>query len=256
MPVQLKIFYWFFSILLLISSSALAQQNQLNADESRLKKSEKPLEEGKSKKEKAFFERDIKFGWDVSNLLIGALSPSRSGLDFSVDYSINRKLYGIVEFGDNNYKEVSDQLDYFSNGKYFRLGIDSRMGNKDKVYGRDIFYMGARYAFASFQQRIENYQLSSPYWPSTSEYVSKFNNQAHWIETIAGFKVEVMKNMYLGLGIRIKVMIYQSGDEILDPAPFIPGYGKTSGSMIIGFNYNLYYNLPLNYSKKITKRAH
>lgn len=255
MSFQPKIFNWFFSFLLLISSSVLAQQTSTGIDEGRIKKSVVPIKEGKPKKQKVYFERDLKFGWDVSNLLVGALSSSRTGLDFSVDYALKKNLYGIVEVGKNSFEEGSDEMDYFSEGMYFRLGVDSKVGKSERNISRDIFYLGARYAFATFEQKIENYQINSSYWPAATEDEISFNNQAHWAEAIVGFKVEVLKNMYLGLGLRFKLMLFQSGDKTLKPAPFVPGYGKTSGALVIGFNYNVYYNLPLNYSKKTTKRA-
>ena len=256
MSSQLKIFNWFFSFLLLISSSVLAQQTEVGTNENRLKKSEEPVQEGKTKKQKTFFERDLKLGWDASNLIIGALSSSRTGIDFSADYTLKKNFYGIVETGINKYEESSDQLDYFSEGMYFRVGFDSKMAENERNNSRDIFYLGARYAFATFEQRLENYQINSSYWPPSTVDETRFNSQAHWAEAIAGFKVEVMKNIYLGLGLRFKFLIIQTDDETMKPAPYIPGYGKTADAIVVGFNYNLYYNLPLNYSKKTPKREH
>lgn len=250
---QLKIFNWFFSILLLISTSVFAQQSKVELEAERMTRMKALRSKDLPKKQKNFFERDLKLGWDVSNLLIGALSPSKTGIDISIDYTLKKNLYGIVELGLNNYRESSDLMDYYADGIYFRMGIDSRVGEKDK--GRDIFYLGARYAFATFVQLLDNYQISSSYWPLLTGSELSFNNQAHWAEAILGFKVEVLKNIYLGSGLRFKFMLFQTGSETIKPAPFIPGYGKSSGTIIIGFNYNIYYNLPLNYNKKTPKRG-
>lgn len=255
MPFQPRIFNWFFSFLLLISISVSAQQVNVGSEEDRLKESKDPIKKGKTKKEKVFFERDLKFGWDVSNILLGAISSNTKGLDFSLDCTIKKDFYGTVEVGKTSYTSISDEMEYFSEGKYFRVGFDSDRRKNKKDLSRDIFYLGARYAFATFTQRLNNYQLNSNYWPSVTEDEVSVTNKAHWVEALTGFKVEVMKNMYLGLGLRIKLMIFQSGDKTIKPAPYIPGYGKTSGSIIMGFNYSMYYNLPLNYSKKISNRA-
>ncbi len=255
MKCQPKIFNWFFSILLLISTSVLAQQTTVGKEADRLKKSEIPIEKEKQKKQKIYFNRDLKIGWDISNLLIGAISPKRSGLDFSVDYTLKKNFYGIIEIGKNSYEEKSDALNYSSEGTYFRIGFDSDMRKDEKNISKDFFYLGTRYAFAIFEQRIENYQLSSEYWPIVSGETISFNNQAHWIEAISGFKVEVFKNMYLGLGLRFKFLIFQSGDKTIKPATFIPGYGKSSGLIVTGFSYNLYYNLPFKYSQKKPNRG-
>lgn len=256
MPFQPKIFNWFFSFLLLISISVSAQQVNIGSEEDRLKKTEGPIEKVKVKEPKIFFERDLKIGWDLSNLLASAVSSNIiSGIDFSIDYTLKKDFFATLEVGKNSYAESSDVMDYFSEGSYFRLGFDSDRRKNKKDMSRDMFFLGARYAFANFTQRIEKYQIISNYWPSVSEEEISFDNQAHWIEALTGFKVEVMKNIYLGLGLRLKFLIYQSGDETVKPAPFIPGFGKATGTIALGFNYSMYYNLPLNYSKKISKRA-
>ncbi|MBN1649853.1 MAG: hypothetical protein JW857_00915 [Bacteroidales bacterium] len=251
-----KIFFWFISLLLLIPFQGIAQEHtQDSLLYLRSRKSNAPIATVVSKKQKTFFERDLKIGWDVSNILLGALSPKRSGLDFSIDMTLKENLYGIIELGNNNYEGYSDIMTYLSKGNYFKLGLDFDMRKNKADKSRDIFYLGLRYAFASFQQEMQNYSLSASYWPPITDQNAVFHNQAHWVEAITGFKVEVFKNMYLGLGLRFKLRLLQTGDKILNPAPFIPGFGKTTGALVVGFNYNLYYNLPLNYKKKSSNRA-
>ncbi len=254
MPNQLKIYVWFISFLL-FSNFGQAQQMKPDTNSIRMKKSEKTVQKDKKRKAKPFFERDIKFGWDVSNLFVGALSPTRSGADFSVETTFKQNASAILEFGRNQYATQSDAMDYSSSGNYFRLGVDFDMNSNENRISRDIFYLGLRYAFASFDQKIENFQITSSYWPTVSQTSAQFRNQAHWIESMAGFKVEVLKNVFLGLGLRFKALILQSGDQTIKPAPYIPGYGKTGGTIVVGFNYNLYFNLPLNYSKKTPKNG-
>ena len=255
MSTRLKIFKCFISICLLLTTSAFAQQTNVELDSERMKKSITPIKEGKAKKQKTFFRRDIKFGWDVSNLLIGALSSSRIGVDLSIDYTLKENVFGALEFGNNRYKEQNDGIQYLAQGNYLKVGIDSKRGKAKDAFDRDIFYLGARYAFATFEQRIENYQINSSYWPSIIEDMASFKNQAHWMEAILGFKVEAMKNTYLGLGLRFKVMFLQTGNKTILPATYVPGFGKSGETIVIGFNYSMYYNLPLNYSKRNTKRA-
>lgn len=255
MSFQLKIFKWSISLIMLIPLSVLAQQSQDSLLDMRLKKSETIEPAERTKKAVAFQERDLKFGWDLSNLLIGAISPKRTGLDFSVDYTLKENLYGIGEFGQNYYEEASSMLNYISKGKYFRVGIDYDLRKDNKDLSRDMFYIGARYGFSVFDQTLENYQITSGYWPSVLEENIQFANQAHWIEAMSGFKVEILKNIYLGLGFRVKLLLFQTGDPNAKPAPFIPGYGKNSGTLVVGFNYNVYYNLPMNYTKKSSNRA-
>ncbi|MBN1650961.1 MAG: hypothetical protein JW857_06515 [Bacteroidales bacterium] len=251
MSSQKKIFNLFFSLLILVSTSALAQEIKVGEDANRMKESATTSSKEKKKKSpKIHIDRDLKLGMDISNFLIGAVTTNIDGLDFSVDYTLDKKRYAIIEFGHNSYNESSDVLDYFSKGSYVRIGFDSDTRKEKSNSSRDMFYLGLRYAFATYTQRLENAQLSSGYWPSVTQAEVSFDNSAHWGEAIAGFKVEVMKNVYLGLGLRMKILIYQSGDKTISPAVYIPGYGKTSGTLIMGFNYNVYYNLPFNYSKK------
>jgi hypothetical protein len=39
-------------------------------------------------------------------------------------------------------------------------------------------------------------------------------------------------------------MLYKTEDEIMDPYK-IPGYGKGKSKSVLGFNYSLYYKIPL-----------
>ncbi len=255
MSSQQKIFNLFFSLLFLFSTSVLAQEIKVGEDANRMKESVATTKKEKKKTPKEPIDRDLKIGLDISNFLIGTVTTNIDGLDFSVDYTLDKKRYAIVEFGYNSYNESSDVLDYFSKGSYVRIGFDSDTRKENPNKSRDMFYLGLRYAFATYNQRIENAQISSTYWPDVTQEEVSFDNSAHWGEALAGFKVEVMKNIYLGLGLRMKILIYQSGDKTINPAVFIPGYGKTSGTFIMGFNYNIYYNLPFNYSKKYPNRA-
>jgi len=77
----------------------------------------------------------------------------------------------------------------------------------------------------------------------------KLNNTAHWAEFVTGFKVEVIKNWYLGMGVRTKFFIYRN-KNLIEPVQFVPGYGRNYSSTVIGFNYTVYYTIPLNYKKK------
>jgi|GEM_PF-1581730 len=253
MQLQPKTYKWFISLLLLAWVLPLSAQ-QLQTTDDRLKKSVEPQKQDKPQKEKVFFERNLKLGWDISNLLIGAISPKRYGLDLYADVTVAKNTYLALEFGNNTYSETSTLMEYGSKGNYFRIGMDFDLRKDKQGSNRDMFYLGVRYAYARFEQSLSNYQISSDLWPLVTEENITFSNQAHWVETIAGFKVEVFKNIYLGLGMRFKLLVYQAGDKTIKRAPYIPGYGKTSSSLIAGFNYTLYYNLPLNYSKKNLSR--
>ncbi|MBN2236640.1 MAG: hypothetical protein JW729_03720 [Bacteroidales bacterium] len=254
MSLQLKIFNWFFSILILFATQVSAQESQ-DSTKVASKLEQTTVKAKKIKPVKVFYERDLKIGWDLSNLLIGSLSPGRTGLDFSIDYSVKDKTYAILEFGNNTYNSSSDLLSYQSNGNYFKLGVDFDMRKKDKAFSRDLFVLGIRYGFSSFNQQLDNYVISSSFWPTLTVENTNYKDQAHWIETVAGFKVEIIKNIFLGAGLRFKAMLFQTGDKVIKPAPFVPGYGKTGGTIVVGFNYNIYYNFPLNYSKKTANRA-
>ncbi len=219
-------------------------------DSSRFKVAEeKPFEVAKEEKEKEFIRHDLRIGVDLSTIISGALTPIRRGVDLSVEYNIKPKIFLMLEGGYNYYEKESVRIQYNSKGSYIRLGFDYNLRNPVSENDRDIFYMGLRYAYSRFTQEVPMYLLVNGYWGNSISSFGPEDGYAHWWEFVTGFKVEVLKNWYLGMGMRLKSFISRSKTNI-EPVQFVPGYAKSYNSGVLNFNYTVSYNIPLNYKKK------
>lgn len=219
-------------------------------DSSRIKVAEdKPFEYEQEKHAKVFIPHDLRIGIDISTIISGAISPIRRGVDLSFEYNIKPKIFLMLEGGYNYFEKETIRVKYISQGNYIRLGFDYNLRTPVSENDRDIYYMGFRYAYSRFQQEVPSYLLVNGFWGNTSSSIAPEDGYAHWIEFITGFKVEVLKNWYLGMGMRLKMFIARSKTTI-EPVQYVPGYAKNYNTSVMDFNYTIYYNIPLNYKKK------
>jgi len=229
-----------------LANQAFAQE----VDSSRVKVAEdEPYELKKEKKEKIFFQRDLRIGIDLSTMISGAISPVRRGLDLSLEYTIKPRVFLMLEGGYNYFEKENKRIQYISKGNYIRIGADFNMRKPTEENDRDIYYLGFRYGYSRFEQEVPWFLLLNGYWGNTLSSFEAEKGYAHWLEFVTGFKVEIIKNWYLGMGMRLKFFIYRSKTNI-EPVQYVPGYAKNYNSGVLDFNYTVYYNIPLNYKKK------
>ena len=60
---------------------------------------------------------------------------------------------------------------------------------------------------------------------------------AHWLELNGGFRMEIMKNIFVGWNARAKTFINPKKFELLPPS-YVAGYGR--GDKNTAFSYNFY----------------
>ncbi|MFZ9032257.1 MAG: DUF6048 family protein, partial [Robiginitalea sp.] len=92
--------------------------------------------------------------------------------------------------------------------------------------------------------------------PEGTDLVGEYSGlNASWLELLLGVKAELIANFYMGVSIRLGVLITDKESEVL-PNIWIPGFNrKTDGSRFgVGFNYTLTYLLPI-YRKARKKPA-
>ena len=157
-----------------------------------------------------------------------------------------------MEGGYQYYEKENIRVRYISQGNYIRLGVDYNVRKPVEKNDHDIYYLGARLAYSKFEQEVPSYLLVNGYWGNTTSSIRPYDGYAFWFEFVTGFKVEVLKNWYLGMGARIKFFINRDKTKI-EPVGFVPGYARNYNTSVFDFNYTIYYNIPLNYKK--TKQA-
>ncbi len=231
----------------LFATLGFAQVNDTSRMKPAVKETVVPVDKSSPEKEK--INHDLRIGVDISTLISGAITPIRRGIDLSIEYNLTPDLYVIMEGGYNYYKKENIRVEYISDGNYIRAGVDYNVRNAVEVNDHDIFYIGARLGYSKFTQQVPFYLTVNDYWGNTTSSIQAVDNYAVWGELLAGFKVEVIKNWFLGMGLRLKMFLDRDKTSI-EPVQFVPGYARNYNTSVADFNYTLYYNIPLNYKKK------
>lgn len=158
-------------------------------------------------------------------------------------YVLN-KYYPVLEIGyaGANHSTLSD-INYKTNGMFARLGVDFNLVKPKKGAKpiNNVFLAGARLGFSSFKYDMTNIVVTDDYWNETTTL--NFSNEPAtklWFEVVAGMRVEIFKNIYMGWSIRNRHILGQSVTGEMSPW-YIPGFGKNINGSNWGVNYSVGY---------------
>jgi hypothetical protein len=196
--------------------------------------------------------KGIRLGCDLSRFVLPLTQPDRkAAVEFSIDMEWKPSIFPTAELGFENVQIDNDNIDYKSNSIYGRIGYDRNILKNDNSRFRDMFFVGYRYGLAMVHQEIQSYTIADPYktWGSvTSSYPAKTTFH-HWVELVGGTRAALTNCIYLGLSARVRLKLYSQKD-INDPF-VIPGFGNGSKKIVLGFNYSLYFQIPVKKVKII-----
>ena len=135
-----------------------------------------------------------------------------------------------------------------SKGSYIKIGLNYNSYNNWLDMNNEIF-IGFRYGFATFEQRLNSYQINTsnpiccqhsliPHLPQRNGLT------AHWSELLVGFRAEIYTNIFISFSGSYKIMV-----SITDPVNFkthyAPGFNRVYTSNTgFGFNYTISYLIP------------
>lgn len=191
----------------------------------------------------------VKLGVDPGTLGYMIFSEKRSFFEAEADIDIDR-FFVVADYGISSYNLNEDTYTYENDGSYLRLGADINFMHQDP--NLNIAFFGLRYATSSFTDKLD-YDTKAVIqseigWPSTRETTSNGNAKANWYEMVAGLKIRVVKQLYMGFTARFKFLMNVKQTEDLRPY-YIPGFSKNINTSAFGFNYYVSYRLP--FRKKI-----
>jgi hypothetical protein len=195
--------------------------------------------------------KGIRIGYDLSRSTLQYLQPERKAFEISGDFEIKQNYYLTAEYGQQIVDMKNPGYDYVSDGYYARMGLDYNFSkNKKDVNAYEMVFGGLRYGYANYSHQATNIIFQSNYWGTeTLNSLPEFNMNAHWFEVVAGVRGELFKNFFIGWSFRGRVMIWQKKDSAMYTYN-IPGYGKGNKKSQVGFNYSVYYRIPLYKTKK------
>jgi hypothetical protein len=192
----------------------------------------------------------ITIGYDFSGLIVNIFQPTQTSGEVSITAGAFRRLYYTVEAGLVNINDREKDFNYYSKGQYVRAGFDYNFYKRKTPDENNMVFLGLRYGFATMNHSANNIIIEDDKWgnytlPSIPD--SKVN--AQWLEIAAGIRVEIIRNISMGWSGRLHYLTYL---ESTANKPFvIPGFGSGYSKITLGFNYSVYYSIPLrNYEKK------
>ncbi len=193
------------------------------------------------------YTKGVRIGFDLSRIANYYISERKvRSFEVTADVRLQNKLLYVAEAGIATIAKDAPTYTFQSNGYYARLGIDRNMLKG----GNDILFFGARYALSAFNFQSDRFVISEPYWKE--DLVSNYPKErflAQWLEGVAGLKGNVFGNFYLGFTTRFKLRVALSGNRNVG-AITIPGFGDASQRSAFGFNYYVFYQIPLAGSKQ------
>ena len=198
----------------------------------------------------------VRVGVDLYKLTRGLYDSNYKGIELVGDYRLTKKYYLAAELGSEDKTTVDDRLNTTSKGSYLKVGFDYN-GYENWLNMENIISIGMRYGVSTFSQELNSYKTynTDHYWGEMPWNTSgkTFNGlTAGWIEVVAGIKVKVINNIFVGFSLRMNTLIYDKKPSDDFENLYIPGFNRTyDGNFGAGFNYTVTYFIPLY--KKIVK---
>lgn len=194
----------------------------------------------------------ILIGADLSRFALPLIDSTRYGWEVSGDYEITKDLFGCVEIGSQTTRFNDPNYDYRSAGSYTRLGVDYNFMKHLDDQSTDKLLIGLRYGFTTYYHQADNISVANNIWGNIENKTTTRNwLTANWVEITTGMRAHLFNNFYLGWTARFKVKLWSTDYGNMQPY-YIPGYGRGWNNSWMGFNYSIYYKIPL-YKKRPPK---
>ena len=191
----------------------------------------------------------LRLGVDLFKLTRMLYEEDYRGIELVGDYRLTRKHYLAAEIGNEEKTVDEDQLNFTTNGTYLKVGFDYNT-YENWLNMENIISIGLRYGVSSFSQTLNTFQIynPNPYFgvaPIITSGLKADGLTAQWIEVIAGTKVKVINNVFVGFNFSLKYLVSQKVPDSFDNL-YIPGFNRTyDGKFGVGFNYTISYFIPL-----------
>lgn len=174
---------------------------------------------------------------------IQSIYSDKQGAQASLAYQLNKKWVAIVELGyeKNKYDEGQWKVDV--DGTSIKIGANWFFSQEESNYTNG-FYLGARFAYASYNQTINQYPIRDI---NASEIIGfgsmdKARVASYWAEVVVGGRIQLYKNLYGDFSIHPAVYLGSKKQENIDPL-VIPGYGRNNGPFNLPIFWGISYKL-------------
>ncbi|MBZ4034663.1 DUF6048 family protein [Flavobacterium sp. 17A] len=195
----------------------------------------------------------LRVGVDLYKLTRGLYDKDYKGIEFVGDWRLTKKYYLAAELGYEDKTTDDDRLNSSATGTYIKGGFDYNF-YQNWLDMENLITIGMRGGFSTFSQELHSYRIynPNPYWgelPVVSTDQKYSGLTAGWIEVGLGLKAQVVKNVFVGFGVQLKLLVMNKEPDNFENL-YIPGFNRTyDGSFGVGFNYTVSYFIPI-YKKK------
>jgi hypothetical protein len=189
----------------------------------------------------------FRIGFDASKILFNSLATNKITYELSLDYYLNKEVYGVTEFGWGSSNIDYTDLKYQTNNSFFRFGIDKSLFVRKSAQDWGLGFFGLRYGLGFINRKEAQYQTNDGLGGVTFGLIPSDNFMAHWVELTGGMKIELLKGFFAGWTVRTKFLLNQKSLGDLKPA-HIAGYG--AGEKVTAFDFNFYLSYALRWSKR------
>ncbi|MEM6721828.1 MAG: DUF6048 family protein [Bacteroidota bacterium] len=203
----------------------------------------------------------LRIGVDLSKPIRMALEDDYQGFEIAADFRVTNKFYAAIEFGNEQKTVDETQINFTTEGSFIKVGFD--FNAYENWFGmQNAIIVGMRYGYSTHKQTLNRstiYQTNQHTEGEsllTQEPGTEFSSlNGHWIEVVAGIKVEVYDNIYMGFSLRLNRLLSTKEPENFQNL-FIPGFNKvtTDNNVGAGFNYTISYSIPI-YKKAKKKKV-
>ncbi len=189
--------------------------------------------------------RGLRLDLDLASLASNVINNGEKyGYEAGIYVDMKQKYFPALEIGYSGADKTSTSgVNYSTKGMYTRLGVDFNLikPKKDKAPINNIFFAGARLAFSPFKYEYSNLSIQDNYWNQTITHTSKNERTTSvWFEIVAGMRVEITRNIYMGWTVRNKKLLGEDVPGELSPW-YIPGFGVKGEGSSWGVNYSVGY---------------
>ena len=208
------------------------------------------------KKEKSI---NLRVGFDLYRIILSRVSDDFDGFEIVGDLKVSENFFIALELGNLDITKQVEQVNFTTNGNYFKVGFDYNMFENLEGMNNHIT-LGARIGSSRHDQTLNSYTIldRTRYWtnsdlPITNGFATgeRPDLNALWFEVVLNFKVQILKNIYTGISLRLNRLISDKIPSNFDNI-YIPGFNKKTQDNVFGagFNYTLTYNFSLLSKKK------
>ena len=206
-------------------------------------------------------EKSINFrlGFDLYRIIFSRVSDDFDGFEIVGDLRVSEDFFIALELGKLDMTKQVEQVNFTTNGNYFKAGFDYNMFENLEGMNNHIT-LGARIGSSRHDQTLNSYTIldRTRYWlgsslPITNGFATgkRSDLNALWFEVVLNFKVQILKNIYTGISLRLNRLLSDKIPSNFDNI-YIPGFNKKTQDNVFGagFNYTLTYNFSLLSKKK------